>query len=190
MVEYIYTRVSTDKQCSKLQLIELKKLYPEATVIQETKSGIKNRPILEALVKSLTRGDRLIIYSLDRLGRRAHLVLNLLEDLSRRGIILISKREGVDYTTIAGKLVTQIMISMAEMERELISERTKAGLQAARENGSSLGRPSYIPQTVLDEALRMVESEGLSIPKAANKAKISTSYLRKIIKNHRDKGLN
>lgn len=203
-MDYIYTRVSTDGQSAALQLLELKKLYADAKIVEETVSGMKHRPILAALLLSMVAGDRLIIYSLDRLGRRAHQVLTMLEDLKKRGITLISKREGVDYNTMAGKMVTQVFISFAEMERELISERTTAGLAAARAKGSLLGRPTVIPPEIIKRAVDLVQN-GYSIPKAAGmvtymtkernkkgcrlvgpqpmvEVNLSVSYLRKVMK--------
>ena len=123
-MDYIYSRVSTEKQTCDGQRLKLTKAYPEAKITEETESGVKDRPMLEALIKSMVSGDRLIIFSLDRLGRRAHQVLPMLEGLKDRGITLISMREGGDYTTMSGKLVTQIFVSMAEMEREITVERT------------------------------------------------------------------
>jgi len=198
-MDYIYSRVSTEKQTCDGQRLKLTKAYPEAKITEETESGVKDRPMLEALIKSMVSGDRLIIFSLDRLGRRAHQVLPMLEGLKDRGITLISMREGVDYTTMSGKLVTQIFVSMAEMEREITVERTKAGLEAARIRGTkrngdmhiSMGRPKEIPQEILDKAIALVEG-GMSIPKAANECeykdkngvdkKLSVSYVRKLMK--------
>ena len=179
-MDYIYTRVSTHKQSHGAQLLKLRSAYPEAKIVEETESGVKERPMLKALLGSLKAGDRIIVYSLDRLGRRAHEVLPMLEDLKQREIILVSMREGVDYGTIAGRLVTQIFVSMAEMEREITSERTKAGLEAARNNGSLLGRPKTISDETMIKAFQLV-SNGMSIPSAARDTGMSNSYLRKRI---------
>jgi len=138
-MEYIYTRVSTDMQTNGSQLISLSERFPGATVIEETCSGAKNRPILKELVSSLMKGDVLIVAALDRLGRSTLDVLGLIEALERRGVILKSMREGVDYSTPSGRLVTQILCSVAELERSIISERVKQGLVKAKANGKQLG---------------------------------------------------
>lgn len=177
---YIYTRVSTDGQTTDPQSLKLSERYPDAEVISEVASGGKNRPMLMALIGAMVCGDTLIISSLDRLGRKTIDVLTLIEGLVAKGITLISLREGVDYSTIAGRIVTQIMVSIAEMERELISERTKAGLISARAKGSKLGRPTRIDRKDIDQALADVDN-GLTISAAARSAGISDSYLRKII---------
>lgn len=140
-MEYIYARVSTDKQETDNQLSKLVSIYPSALVIAENASGAKHRPKLEHLISIMREGDVLIVAALDRLGRRTAEVLQLLDDLHHRGIVLKSIREGVDYSTISGRLVSQIFVSFAEMERNLLSERTKAALAHKRAIGITLGRP-------------------------------------------------
>lgn len=139
-MQYIYVRVSTDKQDNDNQIATLTPKFPNATVVQEVASSMKRRPELTALVNKLAKGDELIVYALDRLGRKTSEVLKLIEDLERKGVILKSMREGVDYGTIVGKLVTQILCSVAEMERNMISERTKMALAAKKKQGVVLGR--------------------------------------------------
>ena len=97
--EFIYSRVSTDGQSVDAQAIALSRRYPCAAMVSETASGGKVRPMLDTLVAQLKSGDTLIVAALDRLGRRAAEVLTLIEDLSERGVILISEREGIDYFT-------------------------------------------------------------------------------------------
>jgi DNA invertase Pin-like site-specific DNA recombinase len=144
-MQYIYSRVSTDKQETQNQLSKLKELFPNAAVFEEIASGAKARPVLQTLLGSLQRDDVLIVAALDRLGRRTSEVLGLIEDLERRGVVLKSIREGVDYSTIAGRLVTQILCACAEMERRLISERTKMALEARKKAGVRLGCPAKYP---------------------------------------------
>ncbi|MCB9026999.1 MAG: recombinase family protein [Bdellovibrionaceae bacterium] len=133
--QFIYSRVSTLNQDNQNQLVHLKRQFPSAEVVEETASGAKTRPALDALVQRLTKGDELIVGSLDRLGRKTTEILVLIEQLEKRGVILKSLREGVDYSTISGRLVTQILVSVSELERAIISQRTKSALAAKRENG-------------------------------------------------------
>lgn len=143
-MHYIYSRVSTDGQTTDNQITNLKAKFPGASVVSETASGAKSRPKLEHLITALKQGDTLIVAALDRLGRRTSEVLVLIERLQERGINLISDREGIDYSTAVGRLVTQILVSVAEMERAMISERTKAALKAKRAIGIVGGRPSKV----------------------------------------------
>ncbi len=181
MTAYIYCRVSTDLQTTGGQAMELRRRFPDAQIISEVASGAKSRPMLRALVEQLKRGDQLIVAALDRLGRRTSEVLNLVEDLDRRGIVLISIREGVDYSTAVGRLVTQILISVAEMERALISERTKAGLAAAKARGRPGGRPASISADQRGE-IRRLAAEGLSIREVSRRTGVSPSSVGRTLR--------
>lgn len=90
-------------------------------------------------------------------------------------------REGIDYATPVGKLVTQLLASVAEMERNIIVERTKAGLEAARKKGNHGGRPIRLSSDIKDSAIRLVLEGGYSIRKASNKVGMSHCYLSKLI---------
>lgn len=140
-MEFIYSRVSTNKQDADSQLSRLKEMYPNAQIHEEVASGAKRRPVLEELIKGLKEGDVLVVAALDRLGRRTSEILTLIEDLQKRKIVLKSVREGMDYSTPAGKLVTQVLVACAELERNLISQRTKEALAAKRKQGIVGGRP-------------------------------------------------
>lgn len=148
-MQYIYSRVSCDSQKTENQVSKLRELYPNAAIVEEIASGAKQRPLLRELIAKLSTGDELIVYALDRLGRRTSEILLLIEDLDRRGIVLKSVREGISYDSITGKLVTQILCSIAEMERGLISSRTKLALEARRKQGVRLGaKPKFSDETV------------------------------------------
>jgi DNA invertase Pin-like site-specific DNA recombinase len=103
-----------------------------------------DRPGLAACLKSLRAGDTLVVWKLDRLGRDLHHLVNAVHDLTARGIglkVLTGQGAAIDTTTAAGKLVFGIFAALAEFERELISERTIAGLASARARGRTGGRP-------------------------------------------------
>lgn len=141
-MQYIYSRVSTGRQNVDNQLHVLQERFPMARVYEEECSSQKFRPVLYGLLKrTLQPGDELIIYSLDRLARSTLETIKMLRFLQGHGIKLISHREGADYSTPVGKLVLQILASVAEMERDMISERTKAALAAKRAMGIVGGRP-------------------------------------------------
>ncbi len=181
MSQYVYARVSTLNQETENQLVQLRRLYPDAMFIEETASGAKARPELEKLVLQLQRGDELIVSSLDRLGRKTSEILTLIESLEKRGIILKSLREGLDYSTISGRLVTQILVSVSELERSLISQRTKAALAAKREKGIVGGRPRIHSEQKVDRA-RQLRSQGLSLAAISKDVGISISRLHQLLK--------
>ena len=177
MPQYIYSRVSTPGQTTDPQTLALTARYPDAQVVSEIASGAKARPMLKALIDQLRPGDELIVVGLDRLGRRTAEVLTLLETLEKRGINFISLREGVDFRTAVGKLVLSILAAVASMEREMLRERTRAGLAAAKAKGRVGGRPATIPLEALDGALARV-SEGVSLREAAAEFGISHTRIR------------
>lgn len=117
---------------------------PDA-MYEERASGKKeDRPELAACLKSLRHGDTLVVWKLDRLGRDLRHLVNIVHDLTQRGIglkVLTGQGAAIDTTTASGKLVFGIFAALAEFERELISERTIAGLAAARARGRKGGRP-------------------------------------------------
>lgn len=114
-------------------------------VYEEKASGMKDdRPELSSCLKALRAGDTLIVWKLDRLGRDLRHLVNVVHDLTDRGVglkVLTGQGAAIDTTTASGKLVFGIFAALAEFERELISERTKAGLASARARGRKGGRP-------------------------------------------------
>lgn len=179
--QFVYARVSTQSQETENQVINLRRQFPEAVFIEEIASGAKARPELEKLVQQLQRGDELIVSSLDRLGRKTAEILTLIDNLEKRGIILKSLREGLDYSTISGRLVTQILVSVSELERSLISQRTKAALAAKREKGIVGGRPRIHGQEVVDRA-RVLRAEGKSFAAISQVVGISKTRLHQLLK--------
>src|SRR3954454_11503020 len=117
----------------------------EAHLYQDQASGKRDdRPGLAACLKALRRGDTLVVWKLDRLGRDLRHLVNLMHELTRRGIglkVLAGEGAAIDTTTAAGKLVFGIFAALAEFERAVIVERTKAGIAAARARGRNGGAP-------------------------------------------------
>lgn len=136
-----YARVSTKDQNLDLQVDALQKEECEE-VFREVASGAKTaRPVLDDLLSRLRAGDVLVIWKLDRLGRSLKHLVTLATELMEREIGLISLNDPIDTTTPQGRLVFNIFASLAEFERDLIRERTQAGLKAARARGRKGGRP-------------------------------------------------
>jgi len=136
-----YARISTKDQSLDLQLDALKQAQCEQ-VFTEVASGAKTaRPVLTDLLSRLRSGDVLVIWKLDRLGRNLQHLVTLTNELMTRQIGLVSLNDPIDTTTPQGRLVFNIFASLAEFERDLIRERTQAGLQAARTRGRKGGRP-------------------------------------------------
>jgi DNA invertase Pin-like site-specific DNA recombinase len=136
---YIYTRVSTTKQDTQVQVNQLISRYPGSTIVEEIQSGTKARPKLEKLIKSMYPGDQLVVWKFDRLSRSVVDLCRLIEIFIEKKIHFVSEYDGLDLGTSSGRLQARIMAVLAGYERELISERTKAGLALAKERGSKIG---------------------------------------------------
>jgi DNA invertase Pin-like site-specific DNA recombinase len=136
-----YARVSTQEQILDLQLDALGK-HGCSKIYTDKVSGVKaHKPEFEKLMNYVREGDTIVIWKLDRLGRSTKGLLELVEMLSKKGINLISLNDPIDTTSPSGVLVFQIFCALAEHERNVIMQRTNAGLQAARARGRKGGRP-------------------------------------------------
>ena len=139
-----YARVSTGQQDLQLQLDALKVAgVSKANLYTDKISGSKAaRPGLDQCLSQLKPGDTLVVWRLDRLGRSVRHLIDVVEDLRQRGVGFKSLRDGsIDTTTASGKLIFHIFTALAEFERSLIQERTRAGLSVARARGRLGGRP-------------------------------------------------
>jgi len=148
-----YARVSTKEQNLSLQIDALKKegCY---MVFQEKVSGSKaDRPELRKMIDQLREGDIIIIWKLDRLGRSLRDLVNLIKEIQDKEAGLKSLNDSIDTTTAHGKLIFHIFASLAEFERDIISERTKAGLVSARARGRKGGRPKGLSKEARDKAI-------------------------------------
>ncbi len=138
-----YARVSTQDQSLELQIEALEKAGCER-IFKEKISAVKERPQLEKLNNMLRPGDTIIIWKLDLLGRSLKHLIDLVNFYRKNEVELISVQDNIDTTTAQGRLMFNIFATIAEFERELISERTKAGLARAKRLGRTGGRPRGI----------------------------------------------
>jgi DNA invertase Pin-like site-specific DNA recombinase len=139
-----YARVSTDDQNLDLQRDALKQAGCEQIYTDRVSGTKDNRPGLTEALSHLRTGDTLVVWRLDRLGRSLRHLIDTVTGLQERGIGFKSLQESIDTTTSGGKLVFHIFGALAEFEREIIRERTNAGLQAARARGRNGGRPKKL----------------------------------------------
>lgn len=136
-----YARVSTRDQNLDLQLDALQKEKCDK-IYKEVISGAKSeRPILQEMLNQIRPGDVIVIWKLDRLGRSLRNLVDIVGQLINQGVGLKSLHDNIDTTTPQGRLTFNIFASLAEFERDLISERTKAGLESARARGRLGGKP-------------------------------------------------
>lgn len=148
-----YARVSTVDQHLYMQQDALKHAGCK-TIYHDVASGVKAaRPGLAKVLEHLREGDILIVWKLDRLGRSLKNLIDIIQDLNDKGIGFCSLQENIDTTTTGGKLVFHIFSALAEFERDLIRDRTKAGLKAARARGKMGGRPALLSPKEVNKML-------------------------------------
>jgi DNA invertase Pin-like site-specific DNA recombinase len=150
-----YARVSTAEQSLDLQTDALRAAGC-TRLFTDTVSGARaDRPGLEAALDLCREGDTLVVWKLDRLGRSLPHLVQTVRDLGQRGIAFRSLRESLDTASPGGKLVFHLFAALAEFERDVIRERTQAGLQAARARGRKGGRPPGVNEAKRQAALAL-----------------------------------
>jgi DNA invertase Pin-like site-specific DNA recombinase len=169
-----YARVSTDEQSLDIQLDALKKAGCKRIFTDKASATKADRPGLTDALSHLRGGDVLVIWKLDRLGRTVKGLVDLVADLQGRGVQFRSLTDGIDTTTPAGRFFFHVMASLAQMERELLAERTRAGLAAARRRGRLGGRKRRMTPGKVESARELLrsgmsprdvaENLGISIP--------------------------
>lgn len=153
-----YARVSTKKQNLKLQVDALKKAGCEKVYTDISNGSKFDRIELSKAMEFLRNGDTLIIWKLDRLGRNVKKLIQFVDELNSKNIKFISLTDSIDTSTSTGMFFFHIMASLSEMEKELISERTKAGLESAKKLGRYGGRKRSMTESKLNSAKKLLEN--------------------------------
>lgn len=176
-----YARVSTLDQCADLQRDALLAAGCERLFMDEGVSGTaRKRPALGEALASLERGDHLVVWKLDRLGRSLPHLIEILEGLNARGVHFESLTEKIDTSSIYGEFIFHLIGAMAQMERRLISERTRAGLNAARRRGARLGRRPVLSARDVRTA-RQHRRGGQSVRQIAQQLKVSEMTVYRVL---------
>lgn len=171
-----YARVSTTDQNPALQLDALKKAGCRQVFTDEASGASTTRPQLKKALAALKSGDVLTVWKLDRLGRSLKHLLTTIDDLAERGVGFKSVSENIDTQTAAGRMLLQVIGTLAEFERSLIIERTRAGLAAAKRRGVKVGRKPKLTGRRLDQARKMI-AEGQPAAEVAEFAQVSRATL-------------
>ena len=173
-----YARVSTSDQNIELQLRALSAAGCDRIFSDQGLSGsLRSRPGLEQSMQQLQAGDTLVIWRLDRLGRSLSHLIEVVAELGRNKIGLYSITEAINTASAGGILIFHIMGALAEFERALISERTRAGMSAVRARGSAIGRPVKLAPDEVARALAAIRNDGLTISAAAKQFGVSRATL-------------
>jgi len=157
-----YARISTEDQKLDLQHDALRATGCEKN-FDETASGASARlPVREELLEYARPGDTVLVWKLDRLGRSLRDLIEVVNALGERGVGLRSLHESIDTTTPAGKLTFHVFAAIAQFERDVLRERTRAGLMAAQKRGAKLGRPRSLTPEQIEMARSMMANPNLS----------------------------
>jgi DNA invertase Pin-like site-specific DNA recombinase len=137
-----YARVSTLQQDEALQQDALQAAGCQRVFVDKASGKLESRPALDDLLDQARPGDTVVVWRLDRLGRSLKHLIETVQDLEQRGVAFVSLSESIDTSTPGGRLIFHVFGALAEFERDLIRERTQAGLAAARARGRTGGRPT------------------------------------------------
>lgn len=176
-----YVRVSRNEQNPEMQRNELEASGCERIFEERISSRKESRPQLEAALDYCREGDRLVVWKLDRLGRSIKELIELVNSLEERGVEFKSLRESLDTSTPGGKLVFHVFASMAEFERDVIRERTMAGLEAARARGRKGGRKPAMDEKKIALARRMMSDRENNATEVAETLGISKATLYRYV---------
>ncbi|AVX04266.1 Transposon DNA-invertase [Maritalea myrionectae] len=179
-----YARVSTGEQNVDLQIAALRKCGCDRIFLDEGISGKEiSRPSLNQMLSVLRRDDKIIVWRLDRLSRSLSDLLGLIKELEALGAGFQSLTEQIDTSTPSGTLMFHMLGALAEFERALISERTKAGMRVAHLRGKTLGRPSSLSSAQIALAQQLT-NEGQPMHKIARQFGVSRSTIYRSIAKH------
>jgi len=177
-------RVSTDEQDLQLQLDALNAAGCLRVFEEKVSTRKTDRPGLTAALNYLRPGDTLVVWKLDRLGRSVKDVLIIADDLHEKGIgirILTGRLSGVYTPTGEGKFFFTMMAAFAELERDIIRERTIAGVQAARAKGKQLGRPPAMTPEMVEDARHLLTAPNATVSSVANRLAVSRATIYKYV---------
>lgn len=179
-----YARVSTLDQKADLQLDALKQVGAAEIYTEHFTGSTRARPELENCLRSLRRGDTLVVWRLDRLGRSLKDLVAIITDLEERGVAFRSVTEAIDTSTSGGRLVFHIFGALAEFERAIIQERTRAGLAAARARGRKGGRRPKMSTSDIKKARAMLQDREITKAEVAKHFGVSRVTLNASLKRH------
>ena len=176
-----YARVSTNTQDSAAQVAALKAAGCERTYREKASGGRWDRPELHRLLDQMRKDDVLVVWKLDRLSRSLRDVLSIMERLGDSGAGFRSLTEAIDTTTAAGRMMMQMVGVFAEFERAILKERTKAGLDAAREEGRIGGRRPKLSEQQQNEVRKMVTMGDKTAADAARLFKVHPATVSRLL---------
>jgi DNA invertase Pin-like site-specific DNA recombinase len=177
-----YARVSTQDQNLDLQNDALKAAGCEKIYTDKMSGAKTDRPGLEEILGFIRKGDTLVVWKLDRLGRSLKHLIQVLNTLDERGVYFKSVQESLDTSTPGGKLIFHVFGALAEFERDIIRERTMAGLAAARARGRKGGRPRKLSKQQVEMAKNLMNDRTIPIDEICKTMGVSKATLYRFAK--------
>lgn len=183
MTKYGYIRTSTTSQLIDRQLNILKDQCDELFIEDGVSAVKKKRPVYEEVLDKLQAGDTLVVLSLDRAFRSVLDALNELDKLHKRNVAFLSLTQNIQTSTPEGKLMYTVIAALAEWERNILSERTKQGMEAARLRGQKIGRPKKLNSDQIAWAKRQLKdkSDTKSLNRLSKTLKVSRQTLQRAL---------
>ncbi|MEM6941553.1 MAG: recombinase family protein [Pseudomonadota bacterium] len=172
-----YARVSTQDQDPKLQIDALRNAGCDRVFVEKASGAKRDRPELRSAIEYARKGDTVVVWKLDRLARSLKQLIETVEGLEGRGIGFKSLTETIDTTSPGGRLVFTIFAGLAEFERSIIKERTRAGLDAARSRGRVGGRPRSVSDEDIAVAKALLKEPDITVRKVAERIGCSEATL-------------
>jgi len=180
-----YVRVSTIEQNEERQLVALQKYNPDKIFTEKVSAKDTNRPELQKLLEFAREGDTIVVHDFSRLARNTKDLLEITEQLTKRGVTLISNKENIDTSTPTGKLMLTMVGAIAEFERQNLLDRQREGIAIAKEKGKYKGRkPVEISDQVFTEQYNRYMRREISKVELAKELKVSRPTLDKMIKEY------
>lgn len=177
-----YIRTSKKEQNPDLQRRDLSSAGCEKIFEEQISSRKADRPELRAAFEYCREGDQFVVWKLDRFGRSLRELIDLVNELRERGVEFVSLRENIDTTTPGGKLVFHVFGSVAEFERDLILERTMAGLEAARARGRKGGRKPVMNDMSISLAAKLMRDRETPVPEVCEAVGVSRATLHRYLR--------
>ena len=174
-----YARISTNDQDTSLQIDALTEAGCLRVYTDTASGALASRPELDRMLDALRPSDVVTVWKLDRLGRSVRNVITLVDDLSARGIGFRSLTEQLDTTSPGGRFILTVFAALAELERDIIRERTVAGLASARARGRVGGRPSVMTPEKVTVARQMIASGDFTAQSVATTLGVSRRTLHR-----------
>lgn len=181
-----YARVSKEQQELARQLDALKKHGYDQLITEKYTGTKKDRAGLTQLLETVRTGDTVVVESISRLGRNTLDILTIIDGFTKNGINFVSLKENIDSSTPTGTAMLGMIAVIAQLERDLIAQRTKEGLEAARARGKQLGRPTT-DNSKVKTALKMYDSGEFSIKEIVKQVGISQGKLYKEINKRKER---